>query len=243
MADNVNITPGSGAVVATDQVPGTLEHVQLFKLAYSADGSRTLVPADINGLLVNPGTGAASLGKAEDSPHGSGDTGVMFLAVRKDSATALANADNDYIPLTTDSSGRVHVNVGAALAAQRTTDSVAVAHQTDAIMQGLTARTPGFGVIDVAASGDNTLLAAQGSGNKIRVYAAMLVAAGTVTVRFESGASGTALTGQMNLVANTGFVLPFNPLGWFETGANALLNLELSGAVSVDGCFTYSIVT
>jgi hypothetical protein len=98
--------------------------------------------------------------------------------------------------------------------------------------------TPKFGVIDAATSGDNTLLAAV-SGKKIRVLALFLVAAGAVNVRFESGAGGTALTGQMNLVANTGFVLPYNPAGWFETGSNTLLNLELSAAQSVDGSFTY----
>lgn len=57
MADNVAITAGSGTDVATDQVTGTLEHVQLFKLAIATDGSRTLVPADgTDGLLVNLGT-------------------------------------------------------------------------------------------------------------------------------------------------------------------------------------------
>lgn len=95
-----------------------------------------------------------------------------------------------------------------------------------------------FAVIDAATSGDNTLLAAVTS-KKIRVLSAFLVAAGTVNVRFESGTGGTALTGQMNLVANTGFVLPYNPNGWFETASNTLLNLELSAAVSVDGCLTY----
>ena len=54
MADNVAITAGSGTDVATDQVSGTGEHVQLFKLAISSDGSRTLIPADAtNGLLVD----------------------------------------------------------------------------------------------------------------------------------------------------------------------------------------------
>ena len=72
-----------------------------------------------------------------------------------------------------------------------------------------------------------------------RVVAPLLVAAGTVNARFESGAGGTALTGQMNLVANTGFVLPYNPAGWFETADATLLNLELSAAISVDGCLTY----
>ena len=76
---------------------------------------------------------------------------------------------------------------------------------------------------------------------KFRVFAIALVAAGETTVRFETGSSGTALTGQMALVANTGFVLPFNPYGWIETGtANTLLNLELSAAVSVAGVLLYA---
>ena len=99
----------------------------------------------------------------------------------------------------------------------------------------------GRAAIDAASSGDNTLLAAV-TGKRIRVHSLFAVSAGTVTVRFESAAGGTALTGQMTMAANTGFVLPHNPAGWFETAAGELLNMELSGAVSVDGSFTYSIV-
>jgi len=95
-----------------------------------------------------------------------------------------------------------------------------------------------FAVIDAATSGDNTLVAAV-AGKKIRVVSLWLIAAGTVNTRFESGASGTALTGQANLTAQAGYVLPFNPTGWFETAAGALLNLELSAAVSVDGSLSY----
>jgi len=101
-----------------------------------------------------------------------------------------------------------------------------------------TIRNPLWAIIDAATSGDNTLVAAV-SGRRIRVLALFLVSAGTVNVRFEDGAGGTALTGQMNLVANTGFVLPYNPAGWFQTGTNTLLNLELSAAISVDGALTY----
>lgn len=110
--------------------------------------------------------------------------------------------------------------------------------ESNQMTAGGTVVTPKFAVIDAATSGDNTLLAAV-SAKKIRVLAMFLVAAGTVNVRLESGAGGTALTGQMNLVANTGFVLPYNPAGWFETASNTLLNMELSGAISVDGSFTY----
>jgi hypothetical protein len=95
-----------------------------------------------------------------------------------------------------------------------------------------------YAVIDDATSGNNTIIAAV-TGKRIRVISCFLIAAGAVNVRFESGADGIALTGQMNLTTNSGFSLNFNAGGWFETAAGALLNLELSGAVSVDGCLSY----
>lgn len=109
---------------------------------------------------------------------------------------------------------------------------------TAAIANAGSLLTPKFAIIDAATSGDNTLVSAVTS-KKIRVVALYLVAAGSVNVRFESGAGGTALSGQMNLVANTGFVLPFNPVGWFETAVTTLLNIELSAAISVDGTLVY----
>ena len=95
-----------------------------------------------------------------------------------------------------------------------------------------------YAKIDAAGSGDNTLVAAVAS-KKIRVISLYYLAAGTVSVRFESGASGTALTGQAEHTAQTGAVLNRNPDGWFETVAGDLLNMELSGAISVDGALSY----
>lgn len=92
--------------------------------------------------------------------------------------------------------------------------------------------------IDNASNGDNTLVAAV-TGKKIRVLSIVLISTGAVTVRFESGASGTALSGQMALAANVGFSSGYSPVGHFETAAGELLNLELSGATSVDGFLTY----
>lgn len=109
------------------------------------------------------------------------------------------------------------------------------------IADQLTMATMKYAKIDAATSGNNTLVAAV-AGKKIRVHSLALIAAGTVNVRLEDGASGTALTGQMNLVSNVGFVLPHNPQGWCETSSNTLLNLELSAAISVDGLLTYTEV-
>ncbi len=119
-----------------------------------------------------------------------------------------------------------------------TADGVAAALDTSQMMNGLTALTPKYAVIDDASSGDNTIVAAV-VGKKIRVLALFMVSGGDVLARFEDGAGGTALTGQMDLTTNSGFVLPFNPVGWFETTANTLLNLELDGAVSQDGSLVY----
>jgi hypothetical protein len=97
-------------------------------------------------------------------------------------------------------------------------------------------------VIDNAVSGNNTLVAAV-TGKRIRVLSLVAVMTGTaVTIRFESAADGTALTGQMQPSAGGGFVLPFNPVGWFETAASELLNMELSGAQSVDGVLQYVLI-
>lgn len=69
-------------------------------------------PLEVNirsSTAITPGTAAANLGKAEDAAHSSGDTGVMSLGVRKDTATALAGADGDYQPAIFDANGRQHV--------------------------------------------------------------------------------------------------------------------------------------
>lgn len=154
----------------------------------------------------------------EDAAAAANPTGNVMMSVRQDEvgSTAIASADNDVQALRSNQFGELKVT--------QIPDSTSEFK---------------YAVIDAASSGDNTIQAAAGAGIKIRVLSVFLVAAGTVNARFESGAGGTALTGQMNLVVNTGFVLPFNPAGWFETADNALLNLELSAAISVDGCVTY----
>lgn len=190
--------------------------------AMSADGDAVGVWADLNGALVVAGR------IVDDAAFTPGTSRVQPAAFLADETAADSVDEGD---------------AGIARMSLDRKQYVIAHNETSTIYQNGTARTPVFLAIDAATSGDNTLLAAQGSGNKIRVHQLMLVSAGTVNVRFESGAGGTALTGQMNLVANTGFVLPYSPIGWFETAGNALLNLELSAAVSVDGVCAYTVVT
>lgn len=101
------------------------------------------------------------------------------------------------------------------------------------------ALTPKYAAVAASSSGDNTLVAAVAS-RRILILGCVLIAAGAVNIRLEDGAGGTALTGVMALTTNSGFTLPFSEVGWNKTSVNTLLNLELSGAVSVAGVLTYA---
>lgn len=111
MADGVAITAGSGTTILTDDT-GAGGHAQVMKLAISTDGSGTLIPADsTNGLDVDvtrviPGTSATALGKAEDTAHADGDTGVMILGVRNNTPTVT---DGDYATISIASNGGLRV--------------------------------------------------------------------------------------------------------------------------------------
>lgn len=120
---------------------------------------------------------------------------------------------------------------------QRDGDAVAVALQTDAIMEGTTALVPKSAKIDAASSGDNTLVAAVAS-KKIKVLSLVFQAGGTVNVTFKSGA-GTALSGPLPQVANSGLSSGFDPTGHLETAAGAALVMNLSAAVQVSGWLKY----
>ena len=126
-----------------------------------------------------------------------------------------------------------------ASAAVRTIDSVSSTVATDAVMNGLVVLTPKFAKISVSANGDNTLVAAV-SGKKIRVLAYNFIGNGAVNPKFQSGSGGTDLTGYKYIAsAGGGICAPFNPVGWFETTAGVLLNLNLSAAVGVGGELVY----
>lgn len=155
--------------------------------------------------------------------------GVILSAMR----TALEALDNAI------SGNEMQVDlVGPVPAGTNLIGRVAASDETSTLYNATTALTPKFAVISAALSGDNTLVAAV-TGKKIRVLNGVLLASGTVSVRFESGAAGTALTGVIPLTAQTGFQIPYAPVGNFESASGVLLNLELSAAVGVYGWLCY----
>jgi hypothetical protein len=85
MADDIPITAGSGTNVATDDCSG--RHVQLFKLAISADGSATLIPADAtNGLDVDVTRVSGTVAV------GDGTNAISIITSTSDGASDAQNA-------------------------------------------------------------------------------------------------------------------------------------------------------
>lgn len=114
-------------------------------------------------------------------------------------------------------------------------------NETSTIYSGTTALTPSYATVVASASGATSLVSAVTS-KKIRVLALYLVSNGTVNVKFQSHTTPTDLTGLAYLVANTGFVLPYNPVGWFQTNSGEQLDINLSAAIAVGGTLVYVAV-
>ena len=94
--------------------------------ALGADGDYVPLITDNDGRLhtidehsASINTQIADLSKGEDAGHSSGDKGIMSLAVRKDTAGAIAGTDGDYSPLQVNSSGALRTS-GASAASRNT---------------------------------------------------------------------------------------------------------------------------
>lgn len=93
------------------------------------DGDYIPLIVDANGRLhvLDPNSATiAALSKAEDAAHTTGDTGIQILAVRKDTAEAIAGTAGDYAPLEVDALGRLHVSCHFAEVLDSGNDSIDV---------------------------------------------------------------------------------------------------------------------
>lgn len=166
--------------------------------------------------------------KAEDAAHASGDLGMQILGVRNDALATRSGTDGDYTPIATDAAGVV---------------KAATYEQTDLMMSGVTQVTPKFAAIAAATSGNNTLVTNANGGKKLRVLALMLIAGAAGNIYFTSDSGGTVIfggsTNKIQLAANGGFVLPFNPVGWFETTADQDIVMNASSTGPFSGGLVY----
>lgn len=95
-------------------------------------------------------------------------------------------------------------------------------------------------VINIASAVQQTIGAAL-SGNKVVLLSVMLVAAGAVTITFQS--DNTGLTGAMTLAAGQAIELSAERYGIMETATGEGLKFTLSGAVQVSGNATWIYMT
>jgi hypothetical protein len=89
-----------------------------------------------------------------------------------------------------------------------------------------------------ASSGSNTLIAAV-SGQRIKVWGMVVIAAAANTIKFMS--ASTDISGQMALAINGGFTLNQGDKPWFETVAGEALNINLSASTQVGVTLIYTM--
>lgn len=102
--------------------------------------------------------------------------------------------------------------------------------------------TAKFANIAASSSGDTNLVA-DVTSKKIRVLALSLMGNGAVNAAFQDRATTTQRGGMVYMAAaGQGKVLPFNPVGWFETASGVGLDINLSASVAVGGELVYEEV-
>jgi hypothetical protein len=95
-------------------------------------------------------------------------------------------------------------------------------------------RTVNRSFANATTSGNTQVVAAQGAGVRIRVIAVHVMTDTAMAIKFQSATSD--ISAGMVLAANGGYVKQENEHGWFQTAANAALNINLgvNGNVGVD---------
>lgn len=139
---------------------------------------------------------------------------------------------------TTSSGGGGTSDVNIADVGGQPVITLPASDETSIIYNGSTALTPKFAVISASASGPTTLVAAV-AAHQIRVINIVLIASGTVNVKFQSHVTPTDETGLLYLVANTGFAPGYDPTGHFQTITGEALDINLSAGVPVGGWLKY----
>lgn len=111
MAVNLQVTPGTGATIAFDEVTifSTTAKTQVVKLSVGADNAHDGLVDDAFPLPVG-GFNSLALGKKNDQASTATDVGVALMGVRADSAAALTDTDGDWSEVVVSQYGALIVN-------------------------------------------------------------------------------------------------------------------------------------
>jgi len=173
---------------------------------FGADGDYVPLSIDADGKLRVAASVSASVAIGseydEDAAHTTGDTGSFVLAVRKDTAAALADTDGDYAPLEIDANGRLHVldqNSAAIKTAVETLDNAVSGSEIQVDVVGaLPAGTNAIGKLAANSGvdiGDVDITSIAAGDNNIGNVDVASIAAGTNNIGDVDVFSNTAKDG------------------------------------------------
>lgn len=186
--------------------------------------------------------------KAEDAAAASGDKGVPLLAVRNDTAAALAGTTLDYINLTTDGIGRLWVNPGYSGAFSDSGPTpvgvLDVAGNgrplatTPMLWNGANSdrqRVPSaFKPISLSAATTETTIWTPTTAKKFRLIRLILTAGAQTVLTFKDNTAGTTIL-IVELGANVPFTVELGPNGILSAAANNVLTVTRGTSATLNG--------
>lgn len=215
--------------------PGSDADMVAFKLHDNGDGSYSLTTSG----------GGGGTQYQEDAAHVSGDTGTLSLAVRKDTAVALAGTDGDYIPFIVDANGRLHTLAGnfpaaAALADAASNPTTATAGAALLGFNGATwdrVRVQSLRKdVSTVAIGTIATVWMPTSGKKFRLMGGSISVSAAASVLFEdnSAGAGNFIWRTPKLSADTPYNFDLGN-GFLSSAANNVLKATSSAAANLTG--------
>lgn len=216
MADGLELNAGSGgATLATDDA-GAAGHVQVVKLAVSADGSATPITADAGGLLVN-------LGANNDvTVTGTVDLGATDNAVLDAIAASVAGT------LTVDGSGVTQPISAASL-------PLPTGASTSAKQDTIIGHLDGVEGLLTTIDGDTGTLAVVGGGTEAAALRVTLASdsTGVVSVDDNGGSLTVDNAGLTELAAAIDTEVQCDIVGALPAGTNAIGKLAANSGVDI----------
>lgn len=199
-ADALTIQPGvNGTTFVIGVLPPGATHIRVRASSWGAPSGtanirltqtatqRVSAPNSIATVTsissISPGTGATSLGKAEDAVAASGDVGVFALGVRNEALAVPTSNDGDYSQVSLDARGAVFVNPAMFLYSHISTATTTTVKSGAGNLHSISVNTKGT-VASTITVFDNTA----GSGTVIGVIDSLnLSGAFVLDVAFTTG--------------------------------------------------------
>lgn len=149
------------------------------------NGNTGTVSLTTGGALRVDVTSGGIPGFAEDVAATSGDTGIVILGVRRDTAASSSGTDGDYSTLNLDSTGKLHVNVGNTV----TVGSHAVTNAGTFVVQTGAATAGGATPVSTVSAASTNATSLKASAGQVYSVTASNINAAIAYLKFYNKAS------------------------------------------------------